>query len=116
MCHIKMQAACFFLIKKCRIWAASSALPVTKMWLNVVPSTGGLYFRLIKHTDTNETWWTLMVSLWYPIIIFGILPAVYVVQKLRGTKPVGAQLKGQNYRSRLKTSASPLIFGLFRAV
>jgi len=58
----------------------------------------GLYFRLIKHTDTNETWWTLMVSLWYPIIIFGILPAVYLVQKLRGTKPV-TQSEGAKTRA-----------------
>ena len=49
----------------------------------------GLYFRLIKHADTNETWWTLMVSLWYPIIIFGILPLVFVVKKLRAAKSLG---------------------------
>ncbi|MGA3266089.1 MAG: hypothetical protein ABSE16_04625 [Verrucomicrobiota bacterium] len=48
----------------------------------------GLYFRLIEHTETNETWWTFMISLWYPVVICGILPAVFVVQRLRGTKPV----------------------------
>jgi hypothetical protein len=44
----------------------------------------GLYFRSIEHADTNETWRTFMISLWYPIIAFAILPALGLVQKLRG--------------------------------
>ena len=48
----------------------------------------GVYFRLISDARRSDNWWTLMVSLWYPIIIFGILPAAYMVQKLRGTKSV----------------------------
>jgi hypothetical protein len=47
----------------------------------------GIYFRLIEYTSKNETWWTFMISLWYPVIILAILPAVLVVQKLRRQKP-----------------------------
>ena len=50
----------------------------------------GTYFRIVKDTKRTDNWWTLMFSLWYPIIIFSVLPAVYVVQKPRGTKPVTA--------------------------
>jgi len=53
----------------------------------------GIYFRIVKDTKKTDNWWTFMVSLWYPVIIFGVLPAVYVVQKLRGTKPA-AQSEG----------------------
>jgi len=49
----------------------------------------GIFFSKISHTvDKVHNWWTFMISLWYPVVIFGILPAVYVVQKIRGTKLV----------------------------
>jgi hypothetical protein len=48
---------------------------------------GGIYFRHIKHTiEKDKDWWTLMISLWYPIIIFGILPSVFVAKKFCATK------------------------------
>lgn len=47
----------------------------------------GIYFRDTNHTvDRKHNWWTLMISLWYPIILFGILPAIFLVKKLRGRK------------------------------
>ena len=46
----------------------------------------GIYFRLIHFIDRKMIWWTLMVNLWYPIIMCGVLPAILVVQKLRGHK------------------------------
>jgi hypothetical protein len=45
----------------------------------------GISFRHITHTvEKNKNWWTLMISLWYPIIFTGILPAVFLVKKVRG--------------------------------
>ena len=47
----------------------------------------GIFFWDMNHTINKEqNWWTLMISLWYPIILFGILPAIFVVKKLRGRK------------------------------
>ena len=47
----------------------------------------GIYFRSINRTgDKNENWWTLMVSLWYPISVFGVLSALCGVASLRGAK------------------------------
>lgn len=43
----------------------------------------GIYYHVIHDSASNVTWWTLMISLWYPIILFGILPAIFVVKKLR---------------------------------
>jgi hypothetical protein len=44
----------------------------------------GIYFRSIKHTiRTDWNQWTLMISLWYPIIIFGIMPTILGVRRLR---------------------------------
>lgn len=55
---------------------------------NSVNETGltscGIYFRHITHTnEKGQNWWTLMVSLWYPIIIFGIFPCILIIRKLR---------------------------------
>ena len=47
----------------------------------------GIYFSDIDHTVNKEqNWWTFFINLWYPIIIFGILPAIFVVKKLRNRK------------------------------
>jgi hypothetical protein len=44
----------------------------------------GIYFCLFKDAHRpNTNRWTLMISLWYPIILFGILPAIYAIKKLR---------------------------------
>jgi hypothetical protein len=34
----------------------------------------GIYFRRIRYDIPKKDWWTLMFSLWYPIIIFGVTP------------------------------------------
>lgn len=46
----------------------------------------GIYFRLLKDVRRSDSWWTLMISLWYPIFLFGILPAIFVIKKLCGRK------------------------------
>jgi hypothetical protein len=47
----------------------------------------GIFFCDISHSlDKDKTWWTLMINLWYPIIIFAILPAILLVKKLRSKK------------------------------
>ena len=47
----------------------------------------GMECGLMRVNDpVVKTWWTLRISLWYPIIIFGILPAIFVVKKLRNRK------------------------------
>jgi len=33
---------------------------------------------VIKDNLSPQVWWTLMISLWYPIVIFSILPIVSV--------------------------------------
>jgi hypothetical protein len=43
----------------------------------------GIYFRSIKDQKRTDVYWTLMLSLWYPISICGILPAIVLVRKLR---------------------------------
>lgn len=47
---------------------------------------GILFFDLSHSVDKDKNWCTFMISLWYPIIIFGILPVIFVVKKLRGRK------------------------------
>jgi hypothetical protein len=44
----------------------------------------GIYFLSIRYADGREAWWTFMTNLWYPIVVFAILPAVCLVQKLHG--------------------------------
>ncbi|HEY1718421.1 MAG TPA: hypothetical protein VGH42_09045 [Verrucomicrobiae bacterium] len=46
----------------------------------------GIYFLSIYDAASKWTWWTLIISLWYPIIIFGILPAIFAVKKMRNRK------------------------------
>lgn len=52
----------------------------------------GIYYTHMFHiVDKKWDWWTLMISLWYPIIIFSILPAIFVVTKLRCKKLASKQ-------------------------
>lgn len=43
----------------------------------------GIHFRMFYSTGakTNEELWTLMVSLWYPIVLFAIIPAVFLMRE-----------------------------------
>jgi len=43
----------------------------------------GIYFRLVKDPALTNSWWTVMISFWYPIIIFSILPLHFLIQKWR---------------------------------
>jgi hypothetical protein len=44
----------------------------------------GIECRLMSVNDpVVKTWWTLNISLWYPIIIFGIFPVFFAIKKLR---------------------------------
>jgi len=43
----------------------------------------GIYFRIVKDTRRADNWWTLMISLWYPIVIFCVLPLIFLIQKWR---------------------------------
>ena len=40
-----------------------------------VGDTWGVYYRYF-HYRTGETLWTLMVSVWYPLAIFALAPAI----------------------------------------
>jgi hypothetical protein len=52
----------------------------------------GIECRLMSVNDPAvKTWWTLRISLWYPIILFGILPAIFAVKKWRGRKSASTQ-------------------------
>lgn len=42
----------------------------------------GVYYRYFRWPD-GHTLWTLMVSLWYPLLAFSLLPVVWVVQHRR---------------------------------
>ena len=43
----------------------------------------GVYFRHIENTVEKSVWRTLIISLWYPVILFGILPALFAIEKTR---------------------------------
>ena len=43
--------------------------------------TAGIYYRYIRSPDA--TVWTLTLSLWYPIVLFAILPAIWWTRKER---------------------------------
>jgi len=43
----------------------------------------GVYFRHFDIHDQAHTLWTLMISLWYPLIAFTILPAIWIFRRWR---------------------------------
>lgn len=45
----------------------------------------GVYYRHFEWTDSGETLWTLEISLWYPILLFAILPARSVIRLIRSS-------------------------------
>jgi hypothetical protein len=42
----------------------------------------GIYYRNLE-AGSQSRFWTLMVSLWYPVILFAILPVIYLWRKRR---------------------------------
>ena len=42
----------------------------------------GVYYRHFVWTNTNDTLWTLMVSLWYPIVLFAALPGCAILRRV----------------------------------
>jgi hypothetical protein len=46
----------------------------------------GIYYRLIKDPARSDSWWTLMFSVWHPIVIFSILPLLFFIRKWQATK------------------------------
>jgi hypothetical protein len=52
----------------------------------------GIFFWKMSHSVNQEqNWWTLFFNLWYPIILFGLLPTIFVVKKLCNRKSVTAK-------------------------
>ena len=45
------------------------------------------FIHIIHSVEKDKNWWTLMISLWYPIVIFGILPSIFIAKKLRAKAP-----------------------------
>ena len=42
----------------------------------------GIYYRHFVWVKTGVVLWTLMISLWYPLLFFGALPATYCYRRL----------------------------------
>jgi len=63
----------------------------------------GVYFRKIIDPSINDSWWTVMISLWYPISFFGIIVSLLLLKRLKGirpfTKSVGNRKQGQTIDS-----------------
>jgi len=51
--------------------------PVLKRWACDFP---GIYYQRIVWPDTR--FWTLAVSFWYPLLLFALLPALWIGRKL----------------------------------
>lgn len=62
------------------------ATVITMSETNTVSENGwnscGVSFHLIRDNRMSNNWWTLAFSPWYPIIIFGILPAICLFKRL----------------------------------
>ena len=43
----------------------------------------GIYFRHFDIHDQAHTLWTIMISLWYPLVVFSILPAAWLFRRWR---------------------------------
>ena len=42
----------------------------------------GIYYRYFEWSRSGSRLWTLMVTLWYPIIIFATLPSIRVLKRV----------------------------------
>ena len=45
--------------------------------------TLGIYYRYFRFPDGGPTLWTLMLSLWYPTILFVVLPIIWWIRYRR---------------------------------
>ncbi len=43
----------------------------------------GIYFRYWQMHDQERPLWTLMISLWYPLFLFSILPVIWIFHSWR---------------------------------
>lgn len=41
----------------------------------------GIYYRHFQWPNTPQPLWTLMVSLWYPLFFFSVLPSVWILRR-----------------------------------
>ena len=49
--------------------------------------TFGIYYRYFKWADTNDVLWTLLINLWYLLVLFSALPVIRCIRiKLRISK------------------------------
>jgi hypothetical protein len=44
----------------------------------------GIYYRHFEWWNRTDPWWTLAVSLWYPAVLFAVLPSWCIIRKYRG--------------------------------
>jgi hypothetical protein len=40
----------------------------------------GIYYRHFQWPNSPQPLWTLMVSLWYPLLVFSVLPSVWILR------------------------------------
>jgi hypothetical protein len=41
----------------------------------------GIYYRYFQWPNTPQPLWTLMVSLWFPLLLFSVLPSVWLLRR-----------------------------------
>ena len=80
-----------------RIWISNEQTPYHGSIIGLdgsnVPRTigfgdfAGIYYR--RHTWPTHTWWTLIVSLWYPTALFSLLPVIWMIRRIRRRRPPG---------------------------
>ena len=43
----------------------------------------GIYYRHFESWKEQRPWWTLRVALWYPIVLFAVLPTMWMIRRGR---------------------------------
>ncbi len=41
----------------------------------------GIYYRHYRLSSEGDIWWTLCISLWWPVVLFSILPGLFLYRK-----------------------------------
>jgi hypothetical protein len=49
----------------------------------------GIYFRYFNWPNKPQHLWTLAVSLWYPLTVFSVLPAMWGIRRWQSQKKLG---------------------------